>query len=140
MTTRWTDLFIRKLEARATRYDLRGGDGFTVRVSPTGTKTFYFLFTLNGRKRRLFLGEYDTKATDPKGRDPDADPMPYKGLVSLKRARSRHTTALSIVRAGTDPVEMIEREEAAAAAQRAAEEASRAAECLAPTVEKLVDL
>jgi integrase len=57
--------------------------------------------------------------------------------VSLKRAHSRHAAALALVKAKVDPVEKIEREEAEKRARLAAEEARRAAEDSAPTVEKL---
>lgn len=140
--TKWTDLFIRNLEPKAARYDLREGDGFTVRVSPTGGKSFYFVYTLNGIKRRLFLGEYDPKATDAKN-GPDAEPMPYKGAVSLKGAHRRHSESLALVKKAIDPILKTREEEEArrceAEEQRRQEEAEAHALTVSSLAEKFIE-
>jgi len=82
--TKWTDLFIRNLPLKDIRYDLREGDGFTVRVFPTGAKSFCFIYKLRGTKRRLTLGEHPS--------------------TSLKKARQKHAEALSLVKKGIDPI------------------------------------
>ncbi|MHB8762901.1 MAG: tyrosine-type recombinase/integrase [Deferrisomatales bacterium] len=150
-TAKWTDLDIRNLKPEKTRYEKREGDGFMVRVSPTGVKSFYYLFVLKGVKWRLHLGEYDP---NPKVKDdPTEDWLSQEkmGGVTLKEAHRRHADALAMVKKGINPIlrtreiQEAERqkraeEEDAEATRRAEEDAKRAAEDLAPTVAKLVDL
>ena len=55
---RFTDRSIKGLKPRLQRYELRGEKGFAVWVSPNGTKTWMFVFTFKGKKRRVALGTY----------------------------------------------------------------------------------
>lgn len=82
---RFTDLQIKRLQAKAERYDIRegGGEGFGIRVSPSGHKTWLFFYDFDGRRRRMTLGIYPE--------------------VSLKDAREKHGDALKLLRNGTDP-------------------------------------
>lgn len=57
---RFTDQGIRSLKPKPTPYDLTEGDGFSIRVQPSKTKTFYFVYTDAGKKQRIRIGEYGT--------------------------------------------------------------------------------
>ena len=56
----FTEKYIQALKPKTARYDLRekSGDGFGIRVSPTGEKSWTFFYTFEGRKRRMTLGPY----------------------------------------------------------------------------------
>jgi integrase len=56
---RFTDTGLRKLKPRDTRYDVTctGRKGLQLRVFPTGNKVFYYRYQLDGRVRRLKLGD-----------------------------------------------------------------------------------
>lgn len=86
---------IRALQPAAQRYDVREADGFGVRVSASGTKSWQLVYTLHGRRRRMTLGTYP--------------------LVSLAQARILAAEARRMVAAGVDPIEarQDERERAA---------------------------
>ncbi|MBF0445234.1 MAG: tyrosine-type recombinase/integrase [Magnetococcales bacterium] len=55
---RFTDRFIKGLKPKDKRYEVRGEKGFAVWVAPTGTKTWMFIYTFKGKKRRVTLGAY----------------------------------------------------------------------------------
>ena len=55
---KFTDRYIQSLKAREKEYCLREGHGFTIRVLPSGVKTFQYIYTLSGKRRRLNLGNY----------------------------------------------------------------------------------
>jgi integrase len=57
--------------------------GFTMRVLPSGVKTWWYYYTLNGKRRKMNLGNYPS--------------------VSLEEARRRHRDALTLVDNGVDP-------------------------------------
>jgi len=93
--------------------------GFTVRVQPSGVRTFLFNYRFGPRVRRAVLGTFGAELTTAKARD--------------KAERLR-----GIVRDGRDPI--AEREDTETArAQAAAEAKARAAEA-AFTVTLLIDL
>lgn len=79
------DRTIKSLKPKSTRYDFRekSGNGFAIRVFPSGEKSWIYLYTFEGRKRRLTLGNYPT--------------------LSLAKARQAHRDALSILTTGEDP-------------------------------------
>ncbi|MDK9719234.1 MAG: Arm DNA-binding domain-containing protein [Trichlorobacter sp.] len=58
--------------------------GFTIRVLPSGVKTWWYYYILNGKRRKMNLGIY-----------------PY---VSLEEARKLHREALGQVERGMDPM------------------------------------
>lgn len=58
MPQKFTDVFIKSLSPRAERYDVREGDGFGVRIFPSGEKSWFFIYHYLGRKRRMTLGSY----------------------------------------------------------------------------------
>lgn len=55
---KFSDLYVKNLPPQAARYDVREGQGFGVRVSRDGGKAFFFIYTLQGKKRRMTLGQY----------------------------------------------------------------------------------
>lgn len=58
--TKFTDKMIKALKPKDYIYDLREKDGFAVRVFPSGKKSWVFIYTYGGRKRRMTLGNYKT--------------------------------------------------------------------------------
>ncbi|MEO5350913.1 MAG: tyrosine-type recombinase/integrase [Magnetococcus sp. YQC-3] len=109
---RFTDRFIQNLEVKPERYDVRETDGFAVRVAPSGTKTWQFIYTFNAKKRRVTLGTYPG--------------------MSLKEAKDACGTLRDCLDRGVDPVEWQEEQD------RQTAEAKRKEEQTA-TVAQLVD-
>jgi len=86
---RFTDLMLKKLRATSNKYYLREGDGFTIKVWPTGTKTWLYIFTFDGKRHEMKLGEYPA--------------------VSLEVARQRYNEARKLLLNGKNPA-AVERE------------------------------
>ncbi|GAB4299492.1 MAG: hypothetical protein Fur0034_11320 [Desulfuromonadia bacterium] len=65
---KFTDRYIQSLKPREKEYCIRESYGFTIRVLPTGCKTFQYIYTLAGKRRRFNLGHYPatTLAVAPK--------------------------------------------------------------------------
>jgi integrase len=84
----FTDTMIRKLKPDVTEYSQSEGNGFTIRVWPSGSKTWLYLYTLDGKRRKMNLGQY-----------PD---------VSLETARQRFEDAKRQVKNGIDPMQVEE--------------------------------
>ena len=80
---KFTDTFIRNLKSTEKKYYKREDDGFTIRVLPTGVKTFLFVYTFDGRRREMNLGIYPTK--------------------SLADARASYSAAYSVLHDKTNP-------------------------------------
>jgi hypothetical protein len=55
-----TDAMVRKAKPRAKSYRLFDGDGLTLRVSPTGAKSWQLRYRLHGKAQTLTIGKYDT--------------------------------------------------------------------------------
>jgi integrase len=55
---KFTDKKIQNLKPKPQRYELWEGNGFGVRVTPKGTRSFVCLFRFEGKPRRLTLGTY----------------------------------------------------------------------------------
>lgn len=104
----FTDLMIRKLKPQEKKYTRSEGNGFSIRVSPAGLKTWLYLYQIDGNRREMGLGTYPE--------------------VSLQSARERFEAARQMVRSGTDPLE--EREQAEEARRRAPTVADLAEEYL----------
>jgi integrase len=83
MPRRFTDIFIRNLKPKASLYDLREAEGFGIRVFPNGAKSWIYLYTFEGRKRRLTLGKYPA--------------------LALKEARVQYVKAAERLAQGIDP-------------------------------------
>lgn len=82
---RFTDRAIKSLKAGAVRRDFReaGRPGFAIRVFPSGTKTWVYIYKRDGRTRRLTLGQYPS--------------------MTLTRAHEEYAKARTIVKSGGDP-------------------------------------
>jgi len=78
-----TDKLIRSLKPEAAEYMITGNDGFYVRVLPSGIKTFWYRFTLGGKRHKMNLGQYPE--------------------TSLAEANNQHDKAKIQVREGIDP-------------------------------------
>lgn len=81
---KFTDKYIQSLKPKANRYDVLEGDGFTLRVYPSGEKTFCYVYKTGGKNRRMTLGRYPA--------------------LSLSEARSLHRKALDARLLGQDPI------------------------------------
>ena len=100
--TIFTDLFIKNLKPEEGEYTRRENGGFGVRVYPTGRKTFFFLYRVDGIRRFSNLGEYhDKRKGDAKG-----------DRITLQEAREVYESERIKVRdlkrgrsSGADPVE-----------------------------------
>jgi len=79
MSRIFTDKQIKNEKPKDYIYDLRepNGNGFALRVFPSGEKSWVFIYTFHGRKRRLTLGKYPT--------------------MSLKQAKIEHRKALRML-------------------------------------------
>lgn len=86
--TLFTDTMIRKLRPEAIDYCRSEGNGFTIRVMPSGAKTWLYLYAFDGKRRKMNLGSY-----------PD---------VTLETARDKFDAAKKKVKNGIDPIAEIE--------------------------------
>lgn len=89
--TTFTDTTIKKLKPGEKKYIRGEGNGFTIRVMPSGIKTWLYIYAFDGKRREMNLGSY-----------PD---------VSLEKARIKFEDAKKKFKNGIDP--MAEKEQAA---------------------------
>ena len=54
----FTDRFVKSLQPKELRYEIQGNYGLRVRVHPTGSKSWIFVYQLNNTRRRIGLGSY----------------------------------------------------------------------------------
>jgi integrase len=96
-TERFTDKFIKNLKPETKEYWKREGQGFSIRVYPSGEKGWYYVYTFEGRKRFLLLGSYPdvSLATARKKFDIDKvkvtngiDPLEEEGNARIERDRT----------------------------------------------------
>jgi integrase len=90
-STMFTDTMIRKLKPEEKKYIRSEGNGFTIRVMPSGAKTWLYVYSIGGKRREMNLGSY-----------PD---------VTLETSRGIFEDAKKKVRNGIDP--MAEKEQVA---------------------------
>lgn len=89
MSTQFSDKFIQNLKPETKKYYIRESRGFAMVVhpagtkNPKGTKTFLYIYTINGKRKELKLGNYPE--------------------VSLKDARLKHGEAFARLANGEDP-------------------------------------
>lgn len=81
---KFTDKLVQSLKPGEVEYFVREGHGFTIRVYPNGSKTFLYIYTLNGKRRRISLGNY-----------------PH---VALAEAREKYLAAAQLVANNIDPL------------------------------------
>jgi integrase len=86
-SVKFTDRFLQSVKTPEKEYCIREGHGFTLRVFPSGVKSFQYIYTLNGKRHRMKLGQYPA--------------------VSLAEAREKFHEAALLVGKGKDPVERI---------------------------------
>jgi integrase len=83
MGKQFTDKAIAAAQPKSSKSFLREGRGFTLQILPTGTKTFLYIFELNGSKGYLRLGQYPG--------------------CTLAEARRLYNIAFNQVKQGIDP-------------------------------------
>jgi integrase len=81
--TKFTDTFIKNLKPATTKYYKREANGFAIKVWPTGTKTWAYIYTINGNRRELKLGKYPS--------------------MTLLDARIKYNKAFDLCKSGSDP-------------------------------------
>ena len=80
---RFTDVYLRKLKPEAKKVYIREADGFTLRIMPTGSMTWLYIYNVDGKRREMSLGAY-----------PD---------ISLAKGRELHADAKKLLANGKDP-------------------------------------
>jgi integrase len=80
MGKNFSDKFIKNLKPQEKEYQVRDSTGFAIRVLPTGTKTFLFIFQVNGKRKYHNLGIYP--------------------IVSLQEAREKYNEATKALQRG----------------------------------------
>lgn len=80
----FTDLMVRKLKPEEGKYVRSEGNGFTVKVMPSGSKTWLYIYIFDGKRREMNLGSYPE--------------------VTLEAARGRFDAARKTVKSGIDPM------------------------------------
>lgn len=88
---KFTDKSIKALKGKSGAYRVFEGEGFCVRVLPSGLRRFEYIYKINGRKRVMSLGNYPVKENEPG--------------ISLADAREAASDARKLVRRGIDPQE-----------------------------------
>jgi integrase len=78
-----SDLQIKKTAPQKARFEISDGKGLSLRIMPTGKKTWVFRYMIDGKARRMTLGTYPS--------------------VSLSGAREKHSLAMQEVERGIDP-------------------------------------
>ena len=77
----FTDKYLANLKPKEKKYLVVEGRGFSLRVLPSGVKTFLYVYNLNGKKKQLNLGIYPaTKLVDARQKYNDAYNLFIKGL------------------------------------------------------------
>jgi len=80
---KFTDMLLKSLKPKTAKYQIRENTGFAVRVMPTGSKTFLFIYETSGKRKELNLGAY-----------------PYTGIAE---ARTKYNDAAKLWEHGIDP-------------------------------------
>ena len=85
MPSQFTDRLIRNLKTRSAPYDLRegSGEGFAIRVMPSGHKSWLYIYYFESKKQRMTLGAYPA--------------------TSLAHARELHRNAIRCLAGGKNP-------------------------------------
>jgi len=107
---KFTDKYIASLKPEGKIVDIREGEGFGVRVLPSGVKTFFYIYRIDGIRRFLNLGHYDPKKAGKDDASITVEEARSKG-VSLGGAKRLYTEAKAKVDKGIDP--LAEKEQAA---------------------------
>ncbi len=78
-----SDLLLKKMTPKKTKFEVSDGNGLSIQVLPAGTKSWIFRYMIDGRARRMTLGRYPT--------------------VSLADVHQLHSAAMKEVELGIDP-------------------------------------
>lgn len=77
----FTDRYIQSLKQQDKKFYRREARGFTIRVMPSGVKTFLCVYTINGKRSELNLGNYPhTKLSEARQKYQDAYTLVSKGI------------------------------------------------------------
>ncbi len=95
---KFTDRFLQSIKPPEKEYCIREGHGFTLRVLPSGVKTFQYIYTLNGKRHRMNLGQYPAVTlADAREKFRAAAILAGKGLSPLEQSVAiEPETALTI--------------------------------------------
>jgi integrase len=80
---KFTDKYIAGLKSKEKDYRVREGHGFAIRVLPSGVKRFEYIYSVDGKRRILHLGNYPA--------------------VTLAEAREKYLEAAQKTAKGVDP-------------------------------------
>jgi integrase len=87
---RFSDMMLKKLKPTDKKFYLREGGGFAIRVMPSGSITWLYIFTIDGKRKEMNLGEYPA--------------------VSLEVARQKYNDAYKVFKKdGMDPAAVTEK-------------------------------
>lgn len=78
-----SDLQLKKLAPKKTKFEVSDGKGLSIQVLPAGTKSWIFRYMIDGKARRMTLGRYSS--------------------MTLAEARTLHGEAMQEVERGIDP-------------------------------------
>jgi len=80
---KFSDKYIESLKHTDAIQDVREGHGFGIRVLPSGVKTWFFIYRIDGKRRFMNLGHYPS--------------------ISLSAARKKYRDAFELYEQGKDP-------------------------------------
>lgn len=83
---KFSDKYIESLKPTDKINDLREANGFGIRVLPSGVKTWFFIYRIDGKRRFMNLGHYPS--------------------ISLSDARKKYRAAYDLYEHGKDPANM----------------------------------
>lgn len=106
---KFTDVYIKNLKPEHSKYYKREANGFTVKVWPSGAKTWLYVYTFEGKRKEIKLGEYPA--------------------LRLADARLKYNEAFELHQNGKDP----------GAKERQQQEERRAAPTVAALVEEYLE-
>ncbi|MGD9687325.1 MAG: tyrosine-type recombinase/integrase [Desulfobacter sp.] len=104
---KFTDRFLQSIKTPEKEYCIREGHGFTLRVLPSGTKTFQYIFTLNGKRHRMNLGQYPaTTLADAREKFRAAAILVGKGMSPLEQPANSEAEAILTIQTLVDDYKM----------------------------------
>lgn len=80
---KFSDIYIKNLKPEQTKYYKREAHGFAIKVWPSGVKTWVYIYTFDGKRKEMRLGEYPA--------------------MKLADARTKYTEAYELHKNGRDP-------------------------------------
>ncbi|TAL61754.1 MAG: site-specific integrase [Legionella sp.] len=82
---KFIDSYIKNLKSETTWFEKIESSGLGIRVMPSGNKSWFYRFSMNGKRQKMSLGKYPG--------------------IGLKQARELHTEAMCLKEQGINPVE-----------------------------------